>query len=91
MSTGQWLQLWLDTRLGPSGSTLRGYRQHVHDYLVPYLGGTLLTELTNARVQAMFTAIIRTHGAAGRPLSAGTLQRIQATLRAALNAAVRRA
>ncbi|MEV7042526.1 site-specific integrase [Amycolatopsis sp. NPDC051061] len=38
----------------------------------------------------MFTAIIRTHGVAGRPVTAGTLQRIQATLRAALNAAVRR-
>jgi integrase len=50
----------------------------------------LLRELTQARVQAMFTALIRTHGAAGRPLRAGTLQRIHATLRAALNAAVRR-
>ncbi|WP_329052988.1 site-specific integrase [Amycolatopsis sp. NBC_01488] len=90
ITTAQWLQLWLDTRLGPGKSTMRGYRQHIHGYLIPYLGGHLLKELTNAHVQAMFTAIIRTHGAAGRPVSAGTLQRIHATLRAALNAAVRR-
>jgi hypothetical protein len=90
VSTAQWLQLWLDTRLGLARSTLRCYSHHVRDYLIPYLGGTLLRELTQARVQAMFTALIRTHGAAGRPLRAGTLQRIHATLRAALNAAVRR-
>ncbi|GLY67242.1 site-specific integrase [Amycolatopsis taiwanensis] len=90
VSTAQWLQLWLDTRLGPEQSTMHAYRQHVRTYLIPYLGATLLRELTNARVQAMFTALIRTQGAAGRPLSAGTLQRIHATLRAALNAAVRR-
>ena len=89
VSTAQWLQLWLDTRLGPGKSTMRSYRQHVRNYLIPHLGATLLRELTNARVQAMFTSIIRTHGAAGTPLTAGTLQRIHATLRAALNAAVR--
>lgn len=55
----------------------------MQDYLIPHLGGTLLRELTYARVQAMFVTLIRTHGAAGRPLSAGTL-------RAALSAAVRR-
>jgi hypothetical protein len=66
------------------------YRQHVRAYLIPHLGSTLLRELTQARVQAMFTALIRTRGVAGRPLSAGTLQRIHATLRAALNAAARR-
>lgn len=24
---------------------MRSYRQHIHDYLIPYLGGTLLREL----------------------------------------------
>lgn len=75
ITTAQWLQLWLDTRLGPGESTLRSYRQHIHAYLIPYLGGRMLKELTNAHIQAMFTAIIRTHGAAGRPVTAETLQR----------------
>ena len=38
----------------------------------------------------MFTAIIRQHQALGTPVSAATLTRIRATLRAALNAAIRR-
>jgi hypothetical protein len=37
----------------------------------------------------MFTAVIRDEGALGRPVSAATLHRIHATLRAALNGAVR--
>jgi len=37
----------------------------------------------------MFTAIIRGDAALGRPVSAATLRRIHATLRAALNGAVR--
>src|SRR5215472_3252224 len=46
--------------------------------------------LTVRQVQAMFTAIIRQHQALGAPVSAATLTRIRATLRAALNAAIRR-
>jgi hypothetical protein len=59
-------------------------------YLAPYLGQVLLAELSAAHVQAMFTAIIRQHEALGSPVSAATLNRIRATLRAALNAAIRR-
>jgi hypothetical protein len=42
-------------------------------------------------VQAMFTAIARQRAAEGRPVTAATLARIKATLRAALNAAAIRA
>jgi hypothetical protein len=58
-------------------------------YLAPYLG-QVLAELSAAHVQAMFTAVIRQHQAAGSPVTAATLHRIRATLRAALNAAIRR-
>jgi len=40
-------------------------------------------------VQAMFSAVVRDETALGRPVSAATLHRIHATLRAALNGAVR--
>jgi hypothetical protein len=49
----------------------------------------LLAELSAAHVQAMFTAITRHQNAAGSPVSAATLSRIRATLRAALNTAIR--
>jgi hypothetical protein len=70
-------------------STARGYAAHIRGYLVPYLGGIALAALSAGDVQAMFTAIIRDETAVGRPVSAATLHRIHATLRAALNGAVR--
>jgi hypothetical protein len=69
-------------------STRRGYAAHVR-YLVPYLRGIPLAELSPSDVQNMFTAIIRGQTALGRPVRAATLRRIHATLRAALNGAVR--
>jgi hypothetical protein len=72
--------LWIDMKLGPERSTMLSYRQHLRSYLLLHLGDVLLKALTAAKVQAVFTALIRTQGAAGKSLSAGTLQRIHATL-----------
>jgi hypothetical protein len=89
LSTGEWLSRWLESRVSLRASTSRGYAAHVRSYLVPYLGGIPLAALTAGDVQAMFTAVVRDGGALGRPVSAATLHRIHATLRAALNGAVR--
>jgi hypothetical protein len=70
-------------------STARSYAAHVRGYLVPYLGVIPLAALTAGDVQAIFTAVIRDETALGRPVSASTLHRIHATLRAALNGALR--
>jgi integrase len=70
-------------------STARSYGAHIRGYLVPYLGGIPLAALAAGDVQAMFTAVIRDEAALGRPVSAATLHRIHARLRAALNGAVR--
>jgi hypothetical protein len=58
-------------------------------YLAPYLGQIMLADLSAAHVQAMFTAISRQHATAGTPISPATLARVKATLRAALNSAIR--
>jgi integrase len=89
ITVGQWLDRWLAGRTAPRPATLRGYLTHQRLYLAPYLGQILLADLSAAHVQAMLTAITRQHEAAGRPISASTLTRIRATLRAALNAAIR--
>jgi len=89
VTVGQWLERWLAARSAPRPSTLRGYAAHVRLYLTPYLGQILLTDLSAAHVQAMFTAISRQHAAAGTPVSPATLARVRATLRTALNAAIR--
>jgi len=89
LSTGEWLGRWLESRVSLCASTSRGYAAHLRSYLVPYLGGIPLAALTAGDVQAIFTAATRNEGALGRPASAATLHRIHATLRAALNGAVR--
>ena len=89
MLVGEWLERWLASRLSLRASTVRGYAAHVRGYLIPYPGGVALAELAPGDVQAMFTAIIKDHAARGRPVTAATLRRIHATIRAALNAAVR--
>ena len=89
LRVGEWLERWLASRVSLRDSTSRGYAAHVRGYLIPYLGGIPLADLSPADVQGMFTAIIRGDAALGRPVTAATLHRIHATLRAALNAAVR--
>jgi integrase len=90
LTVGDWLAHWLASRTSPASSTVRGYTAHVRLYLAPYLGRVMLADLSVGQVQAMFTAVIRQHQALGAPVSAATLHRIRATLRAALNAAIRR-
>jgi integrase len=90
LTVGDWLAHWLVSRTATAPSTVRGYTAHVRLYLAPYLGEVLLAELTAGQVQAMFAAIIRHHHTLDTPISAATLTRIRATLRAALNAAIRR-
>jgi hypothetical protein len=87
--TGEWLAWWLGSRVSLRPSTARSYEAHIRCYLVPYLGGIPLVQLTAGDVQAMFTAITRDEAALGHPMGAATLRRIHATLRAALNGAVR--
>jgi integrase len=89
VTTGEWLNRWLASRVSLRASTARSYAAHIRAYLIPYLGSVPLGELSPGDVQAMFTGIIRGEAALGYPVSAATLRRIHATLRAALNGAVR--
>jgi len=68
---------------------LGSYQHHVDAYLVPHLGRLQLDELSGRHMAAMFRAIVAVDTGRGRPPTPGTLHRIRATLRAALNAAVR--
>ena len=70
LTTGEWLDRWLEQRTGPRESTIRGYAAHVRLYLRPCLGRILLADLTAQHVQAMFTFIARQHEAEGSPVTA---------------------
>jgi integrase len=88
-TVAEWLQCWLSSRTRLRPRTRVGYAEHIDRYLNPYLGGLLLEELTPKLVQEAFDAISRHSTAGGVLLSLMTVQRVRATLRAALNAAVR--
>jgi integrase len=88
-TVARWLRYWLTSRTSIRPSTLRSYQHHVDAHLIPHLGRLQLDELTGRQVAAMFRTLAAANSGRGRPPTPGTLHRIRATLRAALNAAVR--
>jgi len=88
-TVARWLEFWLPTRHSIRPGTQRVYRSHIDQYLLPYLGKIRLADLTSRHVAAMFVTITASPYRRGQPYSPGTLQRIRATLRAALNGAIR--
>src|SRR6266540_1085140 len=88
-TVARWLRYWLTTRTSIRPSTLRSYTEHVERHLIPHLSRIRLGELTGRDVTAMFAALIAMETRYGRPMTPATLHRIRATLRSALNAAIR--
>jgi integrase len=84
LTVADWLEIWLTTRTRVRDKTLRGYTAHVRLHLVPHLGQVLLSELDTGHLDRAFTALLRQDG-----VTAATVHRVLATLRSALNAAVR--
>ena len=85
----QWLESWLEAKRALRVTTARNYRGHITTYLVPHLGQLPLERLRAHHISAMYQAIEA--GNPGRRHAVGptTMRRIHATLRAALNAAVK--
>lgn len=83
-TVAQYLDRWL-TIVGPqlAPRTVVFYRQLVHDHIIPVIGRVRLDRLDPSDVQRMIAV------AANKGLSAATVQRIRATLRAALSMAMR--
>ncbi|SIO89858.1 integrase family protein [Nocardiopsis sp. JB363] len=88
LTVGAWLEHWLATRTGLRPLTRTSYAEHIHRHLQPHLGALVLEELTPATVAQAFDSISRHRSPTGALLSAATVQRVRATLRAALNTAV---
>jgi integrase len=89
-TAARWLRYWLalaEPHLRPS--TLHGYRDHIDRYLIPSIGRITLADLTGKRLQACFNLLSRQRTKKGTMIAASTVDRVRATLRSALNAAVR--
>jgi len=89
-TVARWLQYWL-TQAEPylRPSTLHCYRDHIDRYLIPSIGRVTLADLTGKRLQACFNLLARQRAKKGTLIAAATVDRVRATLRSALNAAVR--
>ncbi|MEV4166968.1 tyrosine-type recombinase/integrase [Nonomuraea dietziae] len=88
-TVGEWLARWLATKDALRPSTRQGYATHIRLYLIPQLGRILLHQLTSRDVNALLAVLTSRPSPTGRQLSPSTVVRIHATLRTALNAAVR--
>lgn len=99
LSTGEWLRHWLaeKERVGAASAagrkiaatTARGYRVHIENYLIPVIGDVPLTRLTPQDVSAVFASLTDGSTAPVRPLRPASVRRVYATLRSALNVAVK--
>src|SRR5687767_2444269 len=69
----RWLEQWLTAiqdQVRPS--TMRGYREHVRNYLTPLLGRVRLASLRAAQVQAAFRIIAAGRTRSGRLIASST-------------------
>ena len=81
VTVAAWLDSWLaGKRRTKRASTVRGYESHIRVHINPVIGDLPLERLNAGHVEAVLAAV---------PGSAGTRHRVLATLRAALNAAVK--
>lgn len=85
VTVGQFLANWLESSVRPSvrASTYSAYESHVRLHLTPSIGRVRLVKLQPERVQTLMIDLMR----AG--LSATSALRVRATLRRALNVALR--
>jgi hypothetical protein len=51
---GDYLRAWVEGKAGLKASTLRSYRTHIDNYLVPLLGGLRLDELGTGHIEAAY-------------------------------------
>jgi integrase len=88
-TVGAWLDEWLAGKRRLSANTARSYAGHVSTRLKPALGQIPLEKLRRSHIEAAYNAIWAENATSKRPIGVTTLHRIHATLRAALNDAVR--
>lgn len=87
-TVGEYLDRWLQGKHKLRPSTRAAYEAHVETYIKPHLGHVELLQLRAHHLDRCYAAIAS--GKRGRPISPSTVRRIHATLRSALNSAVKR-
>jgi integrase len=88
-TVGEWLDEWLEGKRKIARTTYRSYAGHIRLHLKPLLGHIPLDKLRRAHIQAAYDRIVAANEERARPVGPATIQRLHATLRKALNDAVR--
>ncbi|WP_157254398.1 tyrosine-type recombinase/integrase [Nonomuraea typhae] len=88
-TVAQWLRHWLATLQFVRERTRQGYADHVRIHLVPGLGRIPIAELGPVDLRRFFAGLTQRRNRYGKALSPSTVQRVHATLRVALNEAIR--
>ena len=94
MTLAQWLECWLETYTAGTlrESTRRSYHSYAERYIVPRLGGRVISSLTPTDIQKLYTDLlehgrVHDHPRYGHRLSGTMVRRIHAMLHSALKAA----
>ena len=89
---GAYAELWLESRPRLEASTLKGYRKHIRNHVIPQLGEVRLDHLTPSRLAHHYRDLERSgrkdYGHVGEPLSPNTVQHVNVLLGSILDAAV---
>ncbi len=89
LKTADFLLSWLESRRNIRSSTRRSYEGHIRVHLLPHIGHIPLPSLRANHLDAMYSALLAKAPGRRTP-SIATVRRVHATLRTALNSAVRR-
>ena len=94
ITVGEYLRGWIAGKKDIKANTLNSYTGHVDHYFEPIIGNVRLADLRVEHVQEIFDYIDEhnekcARGRATRPVGPTSVQRIRATLRGALNDAMR--
>lgn len=93
-TVGSYLQDWLESKVDLRANTRRSYESHLRLYFLPHIGHLRLQDLEASHIERMYAALRAeqkrkiSNGKHG--FSATTMHRIHATLKSALNTAVRK-
>ncbi|HWL97057.1 MAG TPA: site-specific integrase [Nocardioidaceae bacterium] len=87
VKVGTFLHQWLDGKRALRDTTRRGYEIHLRRYLVPNIGGMRLSDLRPHHLDVLYADLLNDQS---NSMTATTIRHIHATLRSALNTAVKR-
>lgn len=89
-TVGEYMSQWLASKRNLRHGTRENYRQHVANHIEPLIGRVKLSSLRAGHVDKMLTVLTEGDPEVGRkPVGVATSRRVFATLRTALNAAVK--